>query len=420
MRKKYIDVIVVGTGVAGLYSALSLDRNYKVLMISKESARDCNSYLAQGGMSVLRDEEDFLEYREDTLKAGHYENRLSSVDTMIKNSKEILEKLLKVGVRFDRNQEAISYTREGGHSKRRIVHYKDETGKEIVEKLLEEARKRDNIEIVENTEMIDLLVQDNQCNGVVVRNKKGVTSILADYTILATGGIGGLFNNSTNFSHIKGDGIALVLNYNGKMKDLDYIQYHPTTLYDESVGRKHLLTEALRGEGAYILNSKGERFVNELLPRDLVTKRIREEMESEASKNVYLSMKHIPEERVKERFPYIYQLCRDNGLDLCKDNIPIVPGQHYYMGGIDVDENSMTSIDRLFAVGECSCNGVHGRNRLASNSLLESMVFASIVGDYINRNIVDSLGLDSLVIPKRNWDDYLDDSRERLKERIGV
>lgn len=421
MKRKVVDVVIVGTGVAGLYTALNIDRRYEILMITKEGKLDCNSYLAQGGMSVLRDSKDFEDYREDTLKAGHYKNKISSVETMIKNSREVLEDLLEIGVRFerDRNNE-ISYTREGGHSRRRIAHYKDETGKEIVEKLMEEVEGRENITILENTEMVDIIVEDERCKGIVTRDGRNIRAVLANWTILATGGIGGLFNNSTNFSHIKGDGIALIVNYGGIIKNMDYIQYHPTTLYEEREGRKYLLTEALRGEGAHLLNRNGERFINELLPRDIVTNAILKEMEREGSSHVYLSMAHLEPEKVRKRFPYIWELCEAKGLDLCSDKIPIVPGQHYHMGGIDVDENSMTSIRNLFAVGECSCNGVHGQNRLASNSLLESMVFGGIVGEYINRDGEYLKNFEDISLPEKNWDRYVFESRNRLRRQVEI
>ena len=208
-------------------------------------------------------------------------------------------------------------------------------------------------------------------------------SIQADYTVLATGGIGGLFKHSTNYRHLTGDAIALAVKYGIKLQHIDYIQIHPTTLYSKKDGREFLISESVRGEGAILLNAKGERFVNELLPRDVVAGAIFEEMKKEGSEHVWLSLAPIPEEEIKTHFPNIYQHCLEEGYDVTKEPIPVVPSQHYFMGGIDVDSNSKTSMSRLYAVGETACNGVHGRNRLASNSLLESLVFAKRAAKHI-------------------------------------
>ena len=225
--------------------------------------------------------------------------------------------------------------------------------------------------------MVDLICSDNSCLGIIGHDANGnYESILADYTVLATGGIGGLFKHSTNYRHLTGDSLALALKYNIKLQHIDYIQIHPTTLYTKKQGREFLISESVRGEGAILLNSKGERFVNELLPRDVVANAIFEEMKKEGSEHVWLSMAPIPEEEIRTHFPNICRRCLEEGYDVTKEPIPVVPSQHYFMGGIDVNSNSKTSMERLYAVGETACNGVHGRNRLASNSLLESLVFA--------------------------------------------
>ena len=382
------DILIVGCGVAGLYCALNLPEDKHITVITKDAAPNSDSFLAQGGICVLRDEADYEAFFEDTMKAGHYENNPQSVEIMIRSSQEVIGDLVSFGVNFEKDGETFHYTREGAHSKPRILFHEDETGKEITSHLLETARTRSNITLIENFTMVDLICSDDQCTGIVGKDADGnYLSIQADYTVLATGGIGGLFKHSTNYRHLTGDAIALAVKYGIKLQHIDYIQIHPTTLYSKKDGREFLISESVRGEGAILLNSKGERFVNELLPRDVVAGAIFEEMKKEGSEHVWLSLAPIPEEEIKTHFPNIYQHCLEEGYDVTKEPIPVVPSQHYFMGGIDVDSNSKTSMSRLYAVGETACNGVHGRNRLASNSLLESLVFAKraakhICGDY--------------------------------------
>ena len=379
------DVVIVGSGVAGLYCALNLPQEKSIIVVTKNKARRSDSYLAQGGICVLRDEDDYDAFYEDTMKAGHYENNPDSVHIMIHSSQDVIADLVSFGVRFEKNGEEFLYTREGAHSHHRILFHEDETGKEITSHLLETARNRENITIIENYTMVDLICDGNECHGIIGHDENGVYSAIgADYTVLATGGIGGIFEHSTNYKHLTGDAIALALKYGIKLQHIDYIQIHPTTLYTEKEGsREFLISESVRGEGAILLNSKGERFVNELLPRDVVANAIFAEMKKEGSKHVWLSLAPIPEEEIKTHFPNIYQRCLDEGYDATKEPIPVVPSQHYFMGGIDVDRYSRTSMDRLYAAGETACNGVHGRNRLASNSLLESLVFAKRAAKHI-------------------------------------
>ena len=379
------DIIIVGSGVAGLYCALNLPKEKSIIVVTKNIARKSDSYLAQGGICVLRDEDDYDSFYEDTMKAGHYENNPDSVHIMIHSSQEVISDLVSFGVRFEKNGEEFLYTREGAHSHQRILFHEDETGKEITSHLLETARARENITIIENYTMVDLICDGNECHGIIGHDENGVYSaIQADYTVLATGGIGGIFEHSTNYKHLTGDAIALALKYGIKLQHIDYIQIHPTTLYTEKEGsREFLISESVRGEGAILLNSKGERFVNELLPRDVVANAIFAQMKKEGTKHVWLSMAPIPEEEIRTHFPNIYQRCLEEGYDATKEPIPVVPSQHYFMGGIDVDRYSKTSMDRLYAAGETACNGVHGRNRLASNSLLESLVFAKRAAKHI-------------------------------------
>lgn len=371
------DVVIVGTGAAGLFCALKLPAQYKVLMITKDEVDQSDSFLAQGGMCMLRGEGDYDSYFEDTMKAGHYENNKASVDVMIRSSNQIAQDLIGYGVNFERDGDELAFTREGGHSRPRILFHEDITGKEITSKLLARAQERDNITILDHTMMLDIICGEDGCEGLVIREADGsLGTVQAGYTVFACGGLGGLYKHSTNFRHITGDALAIALRHDIEMEHIDYIQIHPTTLYSEKPGRRFLISESVRGEGAILLNKKGERFVDELLPRDVVTAAIRKQMEEDDMPYVRLSLERIPEEEIRSHFPNIYKRCLEEGYDVTKEPVPVVPAQHYFMGGIKVNLSSMTSMERLYAVGETSCNGVHGANRLASNSLLESMVFA--------------------------------------------
>lgn len=377
MKEKKVDVVIVGTGVSGLFHALNLPEDKRILMLTKADLESSDSFLAQGGICVMRDETDYDSYFEDTMKAGHYENRKESVDIMIRSSREIIDDLVSYGVDFEKKNGEFCYTREGAHSKPRILFHEDVTGKEITSKLLAQVKKRANVEILKYTTMTDIIEEAGKCCGIYAAEQDGdQLKIEADYTIFASGGIGGLYEHSTNFPHLTGDALEVAKKHDIRLEHLDYVQIHPTTLYSEKPGRRFLISESVRGEGAVLYNKDKERFVNELLPRDVVTKAIREQMAKDGTKYVWLSMEHIPEETILKHFPNIYEHCLEEGYDVTKECIPVVPAQHYFMGGIWVDRNSHTSMAHLFAVGETSCNGVHGANRLASNSLLESLVFA--------------------------------------------
>lgn len=377
MKERKVDVVIVGTGVSGLFHALNLPEDKRILMLTKADLESSDSFLAQGGICVMRDETDYDSYFEDTMKAGHYENRKESVDIMIRSSREIIDDLVSYGVDFEKKNGEFCYTREGAHSKPRILFHEDITGKEITSKLLAQVKKRANVEILEYTTMTDIIEEAGKCCGIYAAEQDGdQLKIEADYTILASGGIGGLYEHSTNFPHLTGDALEVAKKHDIRLEHLDYVQIHPTTLYSEKPGRRFLISESVRGEGAVLYNKDKERFVNELLPRDVVTKAIREQMAKDGTKYVWLSMEHISSETILKHFPNIYEHCLEEGYDVTKECIPVVPAQHYFMGGIWVDRNSHTLMAHLFAVGETSCNGVHGANRLASNSLLESLVFA--------------------------------------------
>lgn len=380
------DAVIVGSGVAGLFAALCLPADKDVLIVTKENYSDCDSFLAQGGVCVLKSISDFNCYFEDTMKAGHYENNPESVRVMIESSPEIIQTLVDLGVKFDTDESGeYDYTREGAHRKNRILHHKDETGREITDTLLEIAKKRENITIVARTTMIDIIEKDNVCLGIVCEDEYGeMGAVLARDIILATGGIGGLFRNSTNYSHITGDSFALALLHGVRLKDMNYIQIHPTTLYSKKKGRRFLISESVRGEGAVLLNEEGQRFTDELQPRDVVTDAIVREMHKYGTDHVYITLPTMTSEQAEKRFPNIFEACMDEGYDITKDMVPVTPAQHYMMGGIETDIDGRTSMQHLFAVGETACNGVHGKNRLASNSLLESLVFAKRAADLIS------------------------------------
>ena len=407
------DVVIVGTGVAGLYGALSLPRDLKILMITKDVAENSDSFLAQGGICVQLNDEDYDSYFEDTMKAGRYENRKESVDIMIRSSRNVINDLIKYGVEFEKEEDgSYSYTREGGHSEFRILHYDDVTGKEITSKLLMQVKKLSNVTFLEYTTMVDIIAKDNEAKGIVVADRDGnVSCVFCKKLILATGGIGGLFKNSTNFRHLTGDSFAIALKHGVELENIHYIQIHPTVFYSEEEGRRFLISESVRGEGAILLDKNGNRFTDELQPRDVVTGEIVKQMKKDGTKHVWLSIKEaMDSEEIKERFPNIYAHCLEEGYDLTKEAIPVVPAQHYLMGGIHTDKNGKTTMENLYAAGETACNGVHGANRLASNSLLESLVFAKRAADEISQHIAN-VQIDKIDVDMSQYEDL-----NKLKE----
>ncbi|MBQ2088889.1 MAG: L-aspartate oxidase [Lachnospiraceae bacterium] len=398
------DIFIVGTGCSGLYCALNLPRDKQILMITKSDVRSSDSYLAQGGICVLKDESDYDSYFEDTLKAGHYENNKESVDIMIRTSQEVISDLIGYGVDFEHTRDGeLAYTREGGHSDKRILFHEDETGEEITYTLLNRVLELPNVTILERTALIDIIEENNTCYGGVIKKEDGTIDTVAfrDDMVLACGGIGGLYKHSTNFRHLTGDGIAIAVKHGIERQDIDYIQIHPTTLYsDKPQDRSFLISESVRGEGAVLLDKNMERFTDELQPRDVVTAAIRKQMKLDGTEFVWEDLRTIPKDVVENHFPNIVEHCKQRGFDVFTEPIPVVPAQHYFMGGIKVDHNSATTMNNLYAVGETACNGVHGVNRLASNSLLESLVFAKRAAHKIN---ADAVGLNA--VPEPNWEE---------------
>ena len=380
---EYYDAIIVGTGAAGLYCALNLPKRKKILMLTKQWADLSDSFLAQGGICMLRGEDDYEDYFEDTMRAGHYENNKRAVNLMIRSSNDIIRDLLWRNVDFVRAEDGeLAFTREGAHSRPRILFHEDITGKEITQTLLDQVKTKENIEICEYMTMVDIISKDNICGGVIAMDaKNNVYPIRSQFVVLACGGIGGLFQNSTNYPHIAGDGLGIAMKHQVKLEHLDYIQIHPTTLFSHKPGRRFLISESVRGEGALLYDKNGQRFTNELQPRDLLSQAIFEQMEKDGTDFVWEDMRPLGEKTIMQHFPNIYQHCIEEGFDPRKEPIPVVPAQHYFMGGIQADLSSRTSMRGLYACGETSCNGVHGKNRLASNSLLESLVFARRAAD---------------------------------------
>lgn len=414
------DVLIVGTGIAGLYTALNLRDDIRILMITKNKFRDCNSYLAQGGISTSLGIFDEENYFNDTMKAGNYHNDIPAVKLLIKNSIDNINNLIELGVPFDKAQDNLEYTREGGHSEFRIVHVKDETGKSVTETLLNIVSKKKNITLLEDTKLIELITNDNVCYGGILRDLDKTYTVNSKFTILATGGIGGIFTSTTNVEYLTGDALNISLKNNIKIKDMEYLQLHPTVLYEPNAnGKKLLLSESLRGEGGIIVNQNKEEFIDSLLPRDIVSTAILKEIEKTPNKPyVYLDMTKKTKEFLMHRFPYLYSQCLKRGYEMDKDLLPIAPAHHYCMGGIKVDLYSRTSMDNLYAVGEASCTGVHGSNRLASNSLLEALVFGRQAAENINSKVNEIIFKEIIEKPTKYSLDSYDELINFLKGKV--
>lgn len=382
------DVVIIGTGLAGLYCALNLRGDLNILLITKTKINECNTYLAQGGITTILNENDKELFIEDTLKAGMYKNNRKMVEVVANEARENIDILQKLGVKFDKKNNEFDYTSEGGHSKRRIVHCADKTGQQVFESVLSKVTSKRNITIYENTSLVDIIEENYICKGIIVIKDGEVKSIYGKKIVLATGGIGGLFKKTTNQKTLEGIATAIAIRHYIEIKDTEFIQYHPTGFFNpESKEKCFLISESLRGEGAKLINIRGERFVNELLPRNIVTKAIFEEQIATNSDFEYLDISFKDEGYIKKRFPLIYKECKERGIDITKEPIPITPVQHYSMGGVLVNADSQTTMENLYACGECCCTGLHGENRMASNSLLEALVFSRRAAKHINKVI---------------------------------
>lgn len=377
------DFLVIGSGIAGLNFALKTAQYGTVTIVTKKEVMESNTNLAQGGIAaVMRNDDTFQMHIEDTLRTGCGLSNKKIVEILVKNAPKEIQNLISFGVKFDKENEDFHITREAGHSKSRILHSGDTTGKQIENALARAVRENDNIEILENCFAIDVIIEDAKCYGVVmldIKNKK-ITSIFSRATILTTGGVGYIYQKTTNPEIATGDGIAMAFRGGAKVEDMEFLQFHPTTL--KKSGAPHfLISETFRGEGAFLVNENGERFMKkydvmgELAPRDIVTRIILNELKHGS---VFLDMRHKSKSFILNRFPMIYQECLKYGINITKDLIPVSPAAHYICGGIKGNEYGETNIQNLLTFGECACTEVHGANRLASNSLLESVVFSSL------------------------------------------
>ncbi len=432
--ENYYDLIVIGSGLAGLYTALNVNHDKKVLLISKDNINISNSSLAQGGIAgeLQNDDDAYQKHIEDTLLAGAYLNNRHALNTLVYESSHNLNQLMGYGVNFDKDEEGnILLTREGGHSERRILHAGgDATGKEIINALVKLVLLKKNITILENTMAIDLIVEKNRCVGVVVLTDDIHRKIYSRATALCTGGIGELYKNSTNPSVATGDGIAMANRVEADINNMEFIQFHPTAFFNRINGNKFLISEAVRGEGGYLRNIEGQRFMNkyhhllELAPRDVVSQSIYREMYDTWSDHVYLDVTHLEANFIKKRFPTIYQRCLDYGIDMTKEYIPVAPVEHFSVGGITVDLNGLTTIENLYANGECCDSGVHGANRLASNSLLECVVFGRRIARCINEmkksKSIHKQETTKIKKSNFNYQDIRNQIKETMERNVGI
>ena len=392
------DYLVLGTGLAGMGFALKVADTGKVLLVTKSTLEETNTNYAQGGIAAVAVPPDnFEKHIKDTLICGDGLCNEEVVRMVVREAPERIRELMEWGVEFDRNENGgPDLAREGGHSERRIWHFKDHTGEAIQQALMRKVREHPNIEILENHFAVDLITrhhlgklvkrshQDIECYGAYilnVRNNQMITA-LSKITVVATGGLGHLYQTTTNSPVATGDGIAMVYRAKGVIENMEFVQFHPTSLYNPGERPSFLITEALRGYGAVLKNASGGEFMKKydprgsLAPRDVVARAIDHEMKVRGEDFVYLDCRHLDREGLKDHFPKIYRKCMSLGIDITRDMIPVVPAAHYLCGGIQTDREGRTSIGRLYALGECASTGLHGANRLASNSLMEAVVFA--------------------------------------------
>ncbi|RLS53873.1 MAG: L-aspartate oxidase [Planctomycetota bacterium] len=380
---RFTDVLIIGSGIAGVRAALEVDPRLRVVIVTKDKLELSNSAWAQGGIAgVLDPTDDVRNHAEDTMTAGAGLCDRAVVDAVVESAPQLIRELAQLGARFDERNGELALTTEGGHSHARVAHaLGDATGKEVMRALIERLREQRNCEIWQKTFTIDLLTHGTASRGALVSHEgHGKTFVWAKQTILCTGGAGRLYRETTNPEIATADGHAVAFRAGATVRDMEMMQFHPTVLYIAG-GSRHLISEAVRGEGAYLIDSRGHRFMpdyhplKELAPRDIVSRAITDQMEKTRHSCVYLDLRHLPEAMVIERFPHIRQVCAEFGLDLARDPIPVRPGAHYMIGGLTVDHDGRTSLPGLWAAGEVTSTGLHGANRLASNSLLEGLYY---------------------------------------------
>lgn len=429
MKQISTDIVIVGAGLAGIYTALNIDSQKRIDIIVKEDFVDTNSRLAQGGIAGELEiiEENIKEHFNDTLKAGSFINDKEAVTVLVNEASVNIKKLIEFNVEFDRDDEGnVLLTKEGGHSSRRILHAGgDSTGSDIMKALRALCRTKTNIHIHENTMALELITADNTCLGVsCLKANKETIHFFADNTVLATGGIGNIYGSTTNSTSATADGVGLAHRSNVILEKMEFIQFHPTAFHNEhSLHRqKFLISEAVRGEGAYLLNSEGERFMKryderlELAPRDKVSQSIYREMYDTWTDHVYLDARHLTTEFLSKRFPTIYGHLKDHGYEMGTDLIPVSPVEHFFVGGIKVNLHGETSMTRLYAAGECASTGVHGANRLASNSLLECIVFGARIALELNASTVVKKPFESVIKQYKTYNyNYIP-----MKKKLGM
>ena len=423
MVYKY-DFLVIGSGIAGMSFALKAAAKGRVALICKSTLEEANTALAQGGVASVTNlkVDDFEKHIHDTMVAGDWLSDPAAVEQVVKNAPAQIQELIGWGVDFDKTEDgSFDLHREGGHSEFRILHHADNTGFEIQESLIEAVKQNPQIDVFEHHFAIEIITQhhlgrivtrrtpDITCYGAYVLNEKNSTvdTFLSKITVMATGGVGAVYQTTTNPLVATGDGIAMVYRAKGTVADMEFIQFHPTALFHPGDRPSFLITEAMRGYGAVLRNLKGERFMSkyderlELAPRDVVARAIDSEMKLNGDDHVYLDVTHKDPEETRHHFPNIYRHCLELGIDITKDYIPVAPAAHYLCGGIKVDLNGQSSIDRLYALGECSCTGLHGGNRLASNSLIEAVVYA----DAAARHATERIGGIAIRTDVPEWND---------------
>lgn len=406
----FTDVLIVGGGLAGLRAALAVDPKLSVLVVTKQSLQQSNSQYAQGGIAGVMDPEDrFENHVADTLRAGGDLCDEKIVEMVVREAPDRIRELIAWGAKFDQEAGGLALGREGGHSHDRIVHaLGDATGREVMRAVIEAVKKVPNLFHWTDTFTLDLLTHEGTCRGALVWNPKhGKTLVWAKQTILCTGGAGQVYRETTNPDVATGDGHAVAYRAGAELRDMEFMQFHPTVLYIAGSSR-NLITEAMRGEGAHLVDRAGRRFMfdyderGELAPRDVVSQSIVSQMEKTRHPNVYLDLSHLDPDRVRSRFPFIASCCAEFGLDITRDKIPVRPGAHYMMGGVTVDDRGRTTVPGLWAAGEVTASGLHGANRLASNSLLEGLVFGAHAGEGASdaaRQIADDFNVTPLENP---------------------
>jgi len=410
MGHYFTDVLVIGGGLAGMRAAQEIDPSLRTMILTKDKVEESNSAYAQGGIASVWDPEDrFDNHIQDTLVAGCDLCDLRTVEMVVREAPERVAELIRWGTRFDQLDGALILGREGGHSHQRIIHaLGDATGKEIMRAMIQHTRSLSNVEICEEAYTIDLLTYDDRCCGAIVSIQQRVPVLIwAKQTILCTGGCGQVFRESTNPRVATGDGHAIAFRAGALMRDMEFMQFHPTVLYIAGSSRT-LITEAVRGEGAYLVDANGYRFMQdydprlELAPRDVVSKSIVAQMDKTQSACVYLTLAHLDADYVRQRFPGIAKVCQSFGLDITKDTIPVRPGAHYMIGGALVDDQARTSLPGLWAAGEVTSSGLHGANRLASNSLLEGLVYGALAGRHASEAALQDPTVSLSVLPIQN------------------